>query len=243
MPFFPQVLPAQEMTGEAIIQKVNDLMNPSSTQAKIEMIVHGKGDKKRTFVYNSWSMDEGEKNLVRYIQPRRLKGQATLMLNHADDIWMYFARTKRVRKLASHAKKQKMEGSDFSYEDMGSGDSFLTDYQARRLDDDRINDLDCYQVALLKKQGSDVGYSKIILWVVQENFVPIRMDYYDEDQPERVYKRLIQSDIRMIDDIPTAMHMIMENLNDGTSTEITFREINYNMDLSASMFTERGLRQ
>ena len=42
------------------------------------------------------------------------------MLNDGDDIWTYFPRTRRVRKLASHAKKQKVPGSDFSFGDFSS---------------------------------------------------------------------------------------------------------------------------
>jgi len=49
------------------------------------------------FYYDSYSKNKGEKNLLRYIEPKRAKGQAILMLNYADDIWMYFPRTKRIR--------------------------------------------------------------------------------------------------------------------------------------------------
>lgn len=243
VPCLPQWLSAQEMDGPQIIQRVHQLMNPRSSRAKIEMVIHGKGGKQRTFVYDSWSMDEGEKNLVRYLEPRRVKGQATLMLNHADDIWMYFVRTKRVRKLASHAKKQKMEGSDFSYEDMGSGESFLSDYTSHRLEDVQMHGAACFVIALNKKEGANVSYAKIVIRVRQDNFVPVQLDYYDAQRPDRISKRLTQSDIRVIDGIPTAMHMVMENLNDGTSTEISLREIAYNIDLDAALFTERGLRQ
>jgi len=238
-----QLLSAQQIDGAQIISRVNQLMNPRSSQARIEMVIHGKGGKSRTFVYDSWSMDAGEKTLIRYLEPRRVKGQATLMLNHADDIWMYFVRTKRVRKLASHAKKQKMEGSDFSYEDMGSGQSFITDYTATRLEDARAQGAACFVVSLEKKAATHVSYSRIVMRVRQEDFLPVQLDYYDEDHPDRISKRLTQSDIHVIDGIPTAMRMVMENLNDGTRTVMSLREIAYNMDLKASLFTERGLRQ
>ena len=113
---------SQEMTADDIIQKVNDQFNTETNYAKSKMTIVTTSGQKRTFIQESWSKDRGEKNLMRYLEPRRVKDQAVLMLNHADDIWMFFPRTQRVRKLATHAKKQKMQGSDFSYEDMGSGD-------------------------------------------------------------------------------------------------------------------------
>ena len=233
----------QELTGEEIIQKVNDLFNPETAYSKSTMTIVTSSGNKRTFTMESWSMDNGEKNLVRYLEPRRVKGQATLMLNHADDIWMYFPRTQRVRKLATHAKKQKMEGSDFSYEDMGSGDSFIEDYTPKRLDDEKMEGQECYKLEMTRKPDSDISYSRMIMWIVKETFVPIVIDYYDEDDPEYHLKRLVQSDIRIIDNIPTAMKAVMHNQNDNTQTEMELLEVKYNVELDESMFTERSLKK
>ncbi|MFC1726740.1 outer membrane lipoprotein-sorting protein [candidate division KSB1 bacterium] len=234
---------AQELTGEEIIQKVNDLFNPETSYGKSTMtIVTSSGDK-RTFTMESWSMGKGEKNLVRYLEPRRVKGQATLMLNHADDIWMYFPRTQRVRKLATHAKKQKMEGSDFSYEDMGGGDSFIEDFTSKRLDDEKIEGEECYKLEMTRKPDSDVSYSRLIMYIVRENFVPIVIDYFDEKNPDFHLKRLVQSNIRIIDNIPTAMKAVMYNKNDNTQTEMEMLEIKYNVQLDENMFTERSLKK
>ena len=91
----------QELTSEEIINKVNELMNQDTVQAKVKMTIVTSPDNERVFIYDSYSKNKGEKNLLRYIEPKRAKGQAILMLNYADDIWMYFPRTKRIRKLAS----------------------------------------------------------------------------------------------------------------------------------------------
>ncbi len=233
----------QEMTGEEIIQKVNDNMNVETSWSKSTMTITTTSGKKRTFLSESWSKGRGEKNLVRYLEPRRVKDQAILMLNNADDIWAFFPRTQRVRKLASHAKKQKMQGSDFSYEDMGSGDAFINDYQAERLDDDKINDHDCFTLELVRKPGSDLSYSRMVMWVDKENFVPVVIDYYDEDDPQRLLKRLVAGEIRMIDGIPTATKFTMHNKNDNTRTEMELLEVKYNIKLEDGMFSERSLKK
>jgi outer membrane lipoprotein-sorting protein len=233
----------QELTGEDIIQKVNDTMNVETSHAKAKMTIVTTSGSKRTFVQESWSKNKGEKNLVRYLEPRRVKDQAVLMLNNADDIWMFFPRTQRVRKLATHAKKQKMQGSDFSYEDMGSGDAFIEDYVSQRLEDEESEGYDCFKLELTRKPESDLSYSRLIIWVIKENFVPIVIDYYDEKDPSRRLKRLVQSDIRMIDDIPTAMRAVMFNLNDNTQTELEMLEVKFNIPLDDSLFTERALKK
>jgi outer membrane lipoprotein-sorting protein len=240
---FAMVSFGQELTGEDIIQKVNDTMNVETSYAKAKMTIVTTSGSKRTFVQESWSKNKGEKNLVRYLEPRRVKDQAVLMLNNADDIWMFFPRTQRVRKLATHAKKQKMQGSDFSYEDMGSGDAFIENYVSKRLEDEESEGYDCYKLELTRKPESDLSYSRLIIWVIKENFVPIAIDYYDDKDPSRRVKRLVQSDIRVIDDIPTAMKSVMFDLNDNTQTELEMLEVKFNIPLDDNMFTERALKK
>lgn len=231
-----------QMTSHEIITKVNEIMNPASSWAKSKMVTITSSGKERTFVYESWSKNNGEKNLIKYTEPRRVKGQATLLLNFSDDIWMYFPRTQRVRKLASHAKKQKMEGSDFSYEDMGSGNSFLEDYDSKKLDDSKIDKQDCYVIEMLRKPDADISYSKLKMYILKSNFTPIKIEYFD-DKSGQHSKTLTQYDIQNIDGIPTGMKMIMKNEIDNTQTSMEFIEIKYNLDLDDSMFTERGLKK
>jgi outer membrane lipoprotein-sorting protein len=237
------IIVGQNLSGDEIIKKVNDLFNPQTSWARGKMTIITTSGKKRTFVYESWAKNRGEKTLMRYQEPKRVKGQAVLMLNHSDDIWMYFPRTQRVRKLATHAKKQKMQGSDFSYEDMGSGDSFIEEYAAKRLEDEKMEDFECYKLELTRKPDSDITYSRVIMWVIKENFCPVVLDYYNEHDPELWEKRLVQSDIRIIDDIPTAMKATMINKRDNTQTEMELLEIKYDVELSDEMFTERDLKK
>jgi len=236
-------LPGQELTGDDIIRRVNEQLSPETSHGTAEMTIVTSSGSKRTFVFEQWSKNKGEKNLVRYHEPSRVKDQAVLMLNNADDIWMFFPRTQRVRKLATHAKKQKMQGSDFSYEDMGSGDAFVEEYEAERLEDEEISGYDCFKLELVRKQESDSSYSRLIVWVIKENFIPIAIDYYDEDDPARLVKRLEQSEFRIVDGIPTAMKAVMHNKNDNTQTEMTLLEVAYNVSLDDSLFTERALKR
>jgi outer membrane lipoprotein-sorting protein len=234
---------ARELTGKEIINRVNELMNRDTVWAKVKMTILTTSGKKRTFIYESFSKDKGEKNLIRYLEPKKLRGQAILMLNNADDIWVYFPRTRRVRKLATHAKKRRMEGSDFSYEDMGSGETFIKEFIPKRLGDEKVEKRDCFKIELTRKEGGDVSYSRIIMWVDKERFIPIVVDYYDGKNPNLHLKRLILSDIKVIDGVPTAMKMIMHNKLDNTRTVVEFLDVKYDVKLDDSLFTERGLRR
>src|SRR5665648_837533 len=158
----------QELTGEE----------------KVKMTIITTSGEERVFIYDSYSKNSGEKNLLRYIEPKRTQGQAILMLNYADDIWMYFPRTKRIRKLATNSKSQKMEGSDFSYEDTGASDAFIEDFSSKNLGSEKKEAYDCYKIEMLKKEGIESGYSRLIMWIIKDSFIPITIDYYDAENPE-----------------------------------------------------------
>jgi len=234
---------SETSTADQIIKKMNDVMNVDAMQAKMKMTIITSSGKKRTFVYDSYSKNKGEKNLIRYLEPKRTRDQAMLMLNNADDIWAYFPRTKRVRKLATHAKRQKMEGSDFSYEDMGSGDAFIKEYKSVLLGSEEKEGYECYKMELTKKPDSNSGYSKLMMWIIKDNYVPVVIDYYDIDDSKLLEKTLVQYDIKDIEGIPTASKMIMYNRRDATQTEMELIEVKYNVELDDSLFTERNIRK
>jgi len=233
---------AEELTAEQIVEKVNDLINQQTVKAKMKMTIFTTSGKKRTFLYDSFSKNRGDKNLIRYLEPARVRGQAILMQNYADDIWVYFPRTKRVRKLATHAKRQKFEGSDFSYEDMGTGDSFVKDFNSKMQGSEKKEGYDSYKIEMLRKKESDVDYSRLIIWVIKDSFFPVVIDYYDRKDPELLIKTLVQSEIKEIDKIPTGMKMIMYDKRDQTQTSLEIIEVKYNLNLKDDIFSERGLR-
>ncbi len=233
----------QELTGEEIINKVNELINQDTVQAKVKMTITTSSGQKRIFIYDSYSKNKGEKNLIRYIEPKRVKGQAILMLNYANDIWIYFPRTKRIRKLASQSKSQKMEGSDFSYEDTGASDAFIIDFISKKLGSEKKEGYDCYKIEMIRKEGSETGYSRLIMWIIKDNFFPVVIDYYDRENPELLLKTLFQYDIKNVDGISTATKMVMYNQQENSQTSIVMLEVKYNVVLDDSLFTTRNLQR
>ena len=233
----------QELTGEEIINKVNELINQDTVQAKVKMTITTTSGQKRIFIYDSYSKNKGEKNLIRYIEPKRVKGQAILMLNYANDIWIYFPRTKRIRKLASQSKSQKMEGSDFSYEDTGASDAFIIDFTSKKLGSEKKEGYDCYKIEMIRKEGSETGYSRLIMWIIKDNFFPVVIDYYNQENPELLIKTLIQYDIKDVDGISTATKMVMYNQQENSQTSIEMLEVKYNVVLDDSLFTTRNLQR
>jgi outer membrane lipoprotein-sorting protein len=237
-------LSAQEhLTADQILNTLTETMNPEQSRGIMEMTIITTTGQERTFKYEIFSKGKGEKSLMKYLSPQRVKDQTILMLNDANDIWTYFPRTKRIRKLATHAKKQKVEGSDFSYEDMGASNTFIEEYEAVRLDDEKKESRQCYKLELTRKPQSSASYSRVVMWVDKEKYVPLVVDYYHDDDPELWEKQLICSDIRLIDNIYTPFKCTMFNKLDNTQTSMEIIQVDYDVDLPDDLFTEMGMQR
>lgn len=232
-----------ELTADSILHIMTKTMNPDQAQGTMSMTIITTSGDERTFLYETYSKNQGEKSLMKYLEPSRVKGQTILMLNNADDIWTYFPKTKRIRKLATHAKKQKLEGSDFSYEDLGASNTFLEEYSSFRHNDEKKEGRDCYKLELTRQQGSDAGYSRIVMWVDKEYMTPLVIDYYHDDDSTLWEKQLICTDVQLIDNIYTPMKCTMYNKLDATQTSMEIVEIHYDVDLPDELFTEMGMQQ
>lgn len=233
----------QDMTADEILRTMTETMNPETSQGKMRMTITTSTGQNRTFIYEAFSKGSGEKSLMKYLEPSRVKGQAILMLNDANDIWVYFPRTKRVRKLASHAKKQRVEGSDFSYEDLGASDTFIDEYDAVRLKDGAVAGSATYVLELTRKPESSASYSKVVIHVDKESLVPLFVDYYHDKDSGLHEKQLVCTDIQLVDGIYTPMKCVMRNILDDTETTMEMMEVQYNVDLPDDMFTEMGMQR
>ena len=232
---------SQTPTAVDIVDRVTNVMSPENTYSKGTQTIITSSGKERVLEFESWSAGKGESSLTRYTKPAAIRGQAFLMLNNADDIWSYFPRTKRVRKLASHAKKQKMQGSDFTYEDMGGGDVFQTKFTPTLLGEEtRDGDL-VWQVELIGIPDLEPPYPKIILWVRQSDYFPVTLDYFNESGYNT--KSLVLSDIEMIENYPTAMTMVMTDNKERSSTTMRNLEITYAWEPPKGFFSERNLKK
>jgi len=229
---------AQQLTPEQIIKKIDDTERVSSSEGAVKQTIITSGGKTRTLEMQSFAKDHNDKQLMIYTNPKRVKGDKILMLNDGDDIWFYTPKTDRVRHLASHAKKQKVQGSDFSYEDM-SGGNIEEDYNYTRLKDEKIDGIECYKFELIPTE-SGPHYSKMILWADKEKYLTLRIDYYEK---EELLKRLICSDIKKIDDHWYAMKLTMTNILEGGETVMETVEVKFDIELDDNIFTTKNLKR
>ena len=241
LPAPSSLLHAQIPSGQEVIDKMSDVLSPTNSKGVVSQTIVTSSGKIRTFEFEMYSANQGEKTLIRYIKPTSVKGQAFLMLNNSEDIWTYFPRTKRVRKLASHAKKQKVQGGDFTFEDFSSSDTWKEDYVSTNLGEVKFKGQKCWKLQADETESNESDYPQVILYIRRSDYHPIQMDFYDDKQV--LAKSLYLENIEMIDNYPTARTMIMKNHLKGSETRMEIKSISYNWNPPKGFFSERNLKK
>ncbi len=232
-------LPAGALTVDEILDKMEANEEARTSRMEATMVVYDVAGKERTSELISYGCDKGDKGLMEYVSPARIKGMKMLMLNDGDDIWVYFPRTARVRKIASHQKKQSVNNSDFSYEDLSMRDN-RKDYHCTLAGEETKDGAACYKI-VMKARDPEKTYQRIVMWVDKESFVSVAAEFFDEDG--QLWKQLEVDDVTRIGDYWTARTIEMKDVQKGSRTVMKMDKIEYDIQLDESMFSERYLKK
>ena len=137
---------------------------------------------------------------------------------------------------------QSWMGSDFTNDDLVNESSLVKDYTSEMLGEENIRGYDCYQIKLLPKTDAPVVWGKIIMWVSKDEYHWLRAEYYDEE--ENLVNTEILSEIKKMDDrkMPTRLEMIPAD-EEGHKTILIFNEIEFNIDIDESFFSQQNMRR
>lgn len=163
-------------------------------------------------------------SLTVYNSPARMKGTAYLMIE--DDLWVRFSSTGRIRKLSSSAKKNSAGGSDFSYADMGDGNSGIAEkYEAKLVGEEKVEDQTCFVIELTPKDKKDNPYDKLIAYITKEHRRYVKVDHFESGAN---IKTMFMRDYRSVGHLfyPYIVEMKSNTKNSRTVIESTTVEFN-----------------
>ncbi|WP_152663137.1 outer membrane lipoprotein-sorting protein [Arsukibacterium ikkense] len=180
-------------------------------------------------------VDDGDKSLTIFDEPRDVRGSAFLTHSHPtaeDDQWLYLPAINRVRRIASRNKSGPFMASEFAYEDMTSFE--LAKYQFRYLRDDVLNGVSCYVIERIPADKFS-GYSKTVAWVDQAHYRVQQIEFYDKKQS--LLKTLQASNYQLfLDKYWRPMLLQMQNHQTGKRTDLKVEELQFNVGRSAADF-------
>ncbi len=186
---------------------------------------------------------KGDKTLVIFDEPRDIAGTAFLTHSNilkADDQWLYLPDLKRVKRISSKSKSGSFMGSEFSYEDISSQEvaKYTYKYIAEEACD---NNIKCLKVEAYPAYKYS-GYTKEVLWIDAERFIPIKIDYYDRKK-SLLKTQTFEGYHQYENKYWRPAIMVMKNHQNNKSTILKAENYVFKSGLKSSDFTKSKLKR
>lgn len=198
LPGLPGLANATELAAEQILDRIEGTISLAGNgSATIELVTENKRGQQRSNklkIYRSKDANGTEKQLVEYLEPADVAGTKLLSVAQTgqdSQIWLFMPALGRERRIAGTEMQAKFMGTDFSYEEISSASTYKNDYRAERSKDEMLDSRKCYVLRLTPRRASDYGFIK--MWIWQDEFIPLRIEFYGKDGRER--KLLSNSDL------------------------------------------------
>ncbi len=217
----------------------------SDSIALLNMILknrHGDESRRSLKMKTLEVIGDGDKSLSIFDSPRDVKGTAFLTFTHAleaDDQWLYLPALKRIKRISSSNKSGPFLGSEFAFEDLTSFE--VPKYKYNYLHDEDLNGRDCFVIELYP-QYEHSGYTRQIIWIEKERYIPLKIDYYD--RKNSLLKTLEYSGYQQyLDQFWRADQMLMTNYQNGKSTSLVWNNFRFRTGLTDRDFDRNTLKR
>lgn len=228
---------AQNLSGDAILKKVDENRFSENKVVTLHMIIHGRRGN-RAVEAKSWQRKTDE-TFTEYLAPPRDKG--TKMLKLGKNLWIYSPSTDRTIRISGHMLRQSVMGSDLSYEDMMEDPLLQNLYTAIVSEEDTLGGRPCW-VLDLKARDEDVAYHSRKVWVDTERFIILKENRYAKSG--RLLKSAEISKVTQVEGRWIAKIALFKDvLKQGKGTEFIVDSIDFNADIPDYIFSKASLRR
>jgi hypothetical protein len=238
---------AAAQSGLEIMQKQRELQRASDEVEVSVMKIYSKTGqvKERRLVSYALTPRGGlAKTLLRFLAPRDIENTALLTWEGQggdDDQWLYLPATRRVKRIAASAKKNRFMGTDFSYEDLRPENLALHVYALAG--SERVEGQDCYVIEArpaTERQAEDSGYSRRKLWIRKDIYATVKQEFYE--RRGRLEKVGASRDLVNIKGtLWRAREIEMRDVQRATRTVMLVESHSIDTGLKDSFFTEAEL--
>ena len=228
---------AQEISdARSIIKSAMDHWRGVSSVAEMTMVIH-RPDWERTMTMRAWTKGD-KKSLVRVLEPKKDRGNGTL--TDDNNLWSYSPRVNRVIKVPSSMMGQSWMGSDFSNKDIAKSDEIVDEYEHTLVSTEEVDGVTVYEIESIPHEDAAVVWGREVLRV-REDFVMLTHSFYDQDG--ELVKRLETLAIESMGGRTIAQRQRMLDVDTPDEwTEVAVNAVEYDIELSDSLFTLSNLR-
>ncbi len=180
------------------------------------------------------------KTLVTYTAPFDIRYTSYLVIQKEappNDQFVYLPSRRRVRRV--NLRGETIFGTDFSFEDIVPREFETATY--KRMPDELVDGVPCFVVEATPKPEQNSEYSRFLLYVEKQHYVPIRTRYWSTAGVEVKELMSPPSSIQDFDGVFIPMRATMRNLTQDTYTVAEIEKLEANPELTKGTFDPRRL--
>ncbi len=232
----PLAIAEQTPDPSELIRAAMDHWRGVTSYSEMTMTVH-RSDWQRRMSMQAWT--KGDKtSLVRVTEPKRDAGNGTLIKD--QNMWTYSPKVNRILKVPSSMMSQSWMGSDFSNKDISKSTDIIDQYDHRLIVTELKDDHYFYTIESIPHEEAAVVWGKEVI-VIRDDFVMIRQEFWDQD--EVLVKHMNTLEVVSMGGRAIAKRMHMNKVETPDEwTEMSVDQIEFNIELSDSLFTLSNLR-
>jgi outer membrane lipoprotein-sorting protein len=225
-----------DQQATAIIKAAINYWRDQSSYSVSQMTIH-RADWQRSMTIRLWTLGMKD-SLVRVIQPKKDKGNATLTKN--DRMWMFSPKTSRVIKIPSSMMNQGWMGSDFSNNEVAKADNLLKYYTHKLKNITNRNGHKIFTIEAIPYEDAPVVWGKEVL-KVRADYIVLEHAFYDQDNI--LVKKLQTLEIKpMGGKLIATIERMQKAETPEKWTEIRVIEAKFKIKISRRTFTLSNLR-
>jgi outer membrane lipoprotein-sorting protein len=220
-----------------MIDDMEERMRGKASVGEMEMYIK-RWD--RTLRMKFWELYP-DKSLVRLTAPASDAGMGSLKLG--KDLWSYNPKIDQVQKIPPSLMLDSWMGSDFTNDDISRSSSVKLDYDIQPGVAASLDGVATWRITLVPKPDSPVVWEKLIVELAQDDFRPMRQEFYDEKG--ELARAMYFLDYRKANNgRPYPYKLRMDNLQEKDRyTEIRTIDMEFKETLPKKTFTIRSLKR
>ena len=236
-------------TANEIAKKIHDLPTGKTSSYTVSLTLIDKKGKERNREISSYTMKDGstDKTVLVFKTPKDVAGISYLSYDYPDkadgstvdsDSWIYLPAMKKVRRVSGSSKDDDFQGTDFTYDDIGtrslSKDNFAI------LGEEKVDGFDCW-ILEAKAKDTKAKVSRRVTWVDKKSYVVRKGEYYDKQN--KLQKTLTCENIKQVKGYWTTQKMTMTNVQSNHKTIYEVKDLKYDEKVNESFFTVSALER
>ena len=236
--FFSTYAIASDLDPKIILNNVDDIYRSNASHGILTLAVT-TSNWQRSLTLEQWSKGNNM-HLIKVLKPKKEKDLATLRVD--NNVWNYMPKVKRVVKIPSSMMSSSWMGSHFTNDDLVKQSRMVIDYDFSITYEGLRDGVDIVEISCVPKKNAAVVWGKVEVIVYRNDFIPLRIVYYDEDL--KLSRTLKFSNIQVLGGkkIPLQMKMVPTD-EPEESTAILWEKIKFDIVIKDDFFSLRKLQE